>query len=258
MGGSYEADSGRVASACLFLLFEPGRRPDGDAVAQALASSQSGFVSHDPRGGQSQDDAPEAWLELLVDGLTFDMLGLAPLAPLQWPKPRHYFGIAPEAIGGCEAVVIAPGPHLGASVNAMPVIRSMMGLTAAMLAQLDGAVGVIWQASGSVIGQDLFVQMIGSWLQGGVFPALGLTSVYVAENGCLTSDGLAFFTGQEIEIAADLSQDRPQATRLALRLIDTMVGAEKLDCATEILGPDNRPLRLTPMADGRRLRVSSG
>ena len=257
MAGSREAGVGQASNACLFLLFRPGMRPGSDAISQVVAQSGCGIVSHDPRQAFSPEGIDDSWLELLVEGLTFDVLGLSPLEGVHWPGLRHDFGIAPDEIAPCEAIVIAPGPHLSGAANAIPVIRTMMGMASTLLEGTDGAVGVVWQPSASAIGKELFGKMIGQWLEGGPFPALGLTGVTMTEDGGLASDGLAFFTGQEIEIDAALSSAQPQATRLAVRLIDHLVNQDKIEHEEMILGPGKTRLRLSPMAGGRILRVSA-
>ncbi|MXP28944.1 hypothetical protein GRI58_08920 [Porphyrobacter algicida] len=143
MAGSQDTGIGQASSACLFPLFRPGTRPESDAIKQAVDRSGHGFVSHDPRESLSPDDPGEAWLELLVDGVTFDVLGLAPLQSVCWPGLRHHFGIGENDITSCEAIVIGPGPHLSGAASAIPVVRAMMGMAEALLEQIEGAVAVV-------------------------------------------------------------------------------------------------------------------
>jgi hypothetical protein len=91
-----------------------------------------------------------------------------------------------------------------------------------------------------------------------VFPALGLTALAEVGDGGLHSEGLAFFTGQELRIEPELAGDKAAAARLAVRLINELVERGRIDQPERIAGPQGEPLKLAPSENGRFVRVWSG
>jgi hypothetical protein len=139
----------------------------------------------------------------------------------------------------------------------MPVIRAMAGL-AANLCALKGLVAVAWHPARSCIGPRYFTSIIGNWLEGGVFPGLGLVGLTTVADGGIQSEGLAFFTSQELRIEPELTEDRAAAAKIAVRLIDRLVDHGPLTSADDVAGPEGRPLRVEPSTNGRFVRVWSG
>lgn len=240
---------GPAVQPCLFLLFPEGSRPSAGEVRGALARSGTGQVSHDPALSEAIVTASD-WLEVVVDGLTFDLLGLAPGRSLQARAPRHYFGLAARDLAVSEGIGLAPGPHLAGAANAMPVVRTMLRLACTFTRQWEHALGALWLPADSVMQRDLFVSATEAWLAGGAFPALGLTGVSERPDGRLASDGLAFFTGQELVLDVALSADRVAATRLLVRLIDRLIGNPPLLGEIPVRLEDGRELRLVPTGAG--------
>lgn len=213
-------------------------------------------MSHDPGAAGGPDSRENAWLELLVDGLTFDLLGLAPGPALELPAIQHRFELDGDFhVPDFEAIGLFPGPHLSGASRALPVVRAMAELTAHLAAEIENAIAVVWGPSGSVMGGAYFRAVAGQWAEGGAFPALGLTGLEPLANGKLRSDGLSFFIGQEVEIAADLAEDRVAGSRLAIRAIDVLIEHGRLDDQIGTSGIDGAPLVLAPSADGSIVRV---
>jgi hypothetical protein len=212
-------------------------------------------ISHDPGDSEASDLVEAAWLELLVDGLTFDCLGLEPGPALRLAEPRHRFEFTHDIEAGSEAIAIVPGPHLAGAGNSLPVVRTMVRLAAELAYNSSDLLGVFWQPAQSVIGKSYFTSIASQWLSGGAFPALGLSGIVAQADGALRSDGLAFFTGQEIEIEASLASNKVKASQLIVRLVDVLAGSEPLKESQEIMGIDGRPLVLTPSSDGSIVRV---
>lgn len=250
-GGGHD---GPALQPCLFVLFPAGARPSASAIRAALARGATGQISHDPaprEGGVSSD-----WLEVVVDGLTFDLLGLASGPGLRPPAPRHCFGVSAESLAGCEAIGLAPGPHLAGAASAMPVVRTLLRLAASLASQWETALGALWLPAESAMRRDLFVSAIDAWLAGGPFPALGLAAVTQRRGGMLASDGLAFFTGQELVLDPALSTDRLAATRLLVRLIDHLVEEPPLAGERTVRLENGHSLRLAP--SGSDIAVTPG
>jgi hypothetical protein len=242
-----------AAATGVALLFREGTRPDAVAV-RALARTGGFSVSHDPLSADSHDKGGDNWLELLINGLAFDLVGLdgGPSAPSL--GARHRFGIEDAELGEVETIALVPGPHLSGGEAMLPIVRSQLAL-ALQLATLPGLTAVGWAPAHSRMAADYFTSVASAWLEGGAFPALGLTALTPALDGGLHSDGLAFFTGQELRIEPDLAEDKVQATKLAVRLINQLVAQEAVDRRFEFIGLDGAPLLLEPSANGRFVRV---
>jgi hypothetical protein len=153
-------------------------------------------------------------------------------------------------------VTLEPGPHLEGGGNLLPVVRSQMAL-AAELASLTGIQAVGWEPARSLSSPAHFIRSVTRWLEGGVFPGLGLTALAEVEDGGLRSEGLAFFTGQELSIGSELARDKAAAARLVLRLIHELVEAGGIAAPEHITGPEGEALLLEPIDKGQVVQVSS-
>lgn len=246
-------DTGQVTTG-LSLLFARGQRPGvADIAALALRRAPGGapgdfVISHRP-------PLEEGWLELLVGGLAFDLAGLLPARPAPTPARRYVFGLdGPELPDDLEAVELVPGVHLAGGAALLPVVRATAAI-AASLAQLPGLRAVCWHPADTWTETTLFARMIASWLGGGVFPALGLTSLIRDDDGGVRSDGLAFFTGQELWLEPDAEETPAEAAKLAVRLIHRLVEDGAIHSVSELIAPDGACLDVEPSLDGRLLRI---
>ena len=247
----------------LSLLFAAGCRPEAESIRQS-AERQSGFsISFDPTAAGGDGPSPSVgdgapWLELLTSGLTYDLVGLAPGAPADAPPRTHAYGLptdADEAV--VEALTIRPGPHLEGGHSLPPVIRSLATLGAS-LAAMEGVEAIAWHPARCWTGAAYFREAVLRWIDGGVFPSLGLTALALNPDGGMHSEGLALFTGQELRIEPELTSDRAAAAKIGVRLIDYLVEIGRVEQIQRIAGPDGAPLRLEPSANGRFVRVWRG
>ena len=184
-------------------------------------------VSFNPgrEGGEFAESNDDQWLEVLRDGLTFDLLGLAPGPGVNAPEPRHSFGSSTVSDGDAlEAIGIFPGPHLAQGVHTLPVVRTMLSLGAQFANALEGVRQVIWTPAGCVLEAILFERLVTGWLDGGAFPAPGLIGLELSDDNLLKTDGLAFFLQRELVLERQFSTDKVAASRLASRLIHELVG----------------------------------
>ena len=233
-------------------MFAQGKRPDRAAITAFVARQQITRISHDPFA----EDAPPAealwpgqqeWIELLRDGLTFDLSGLAPGPGSAFPVIENRFDLpampTPEAY---EVLTLRPGPHLAAGGKSLPLIRTMLALACDMIRQFDDLAAVSWAPALSGIGRRFFESVTSAWLDGGAFPALGLTAFMETPDGALQSIGLAYWIGQELRIEPPLSADRVTATRLAIRLVNHLVIVGGLSEDDRIVAPDGTRLVLRP------------
>jgi len=243
------------------LLFLPGERPDGEAIA-ALARTHAGFaISFDPGptpSGEAGGAPAGRWIELIANGLTFDLFGLAS-GPAAEPPPRGpMFGLGDDfEIARMETITLRPGPHLAEGAALLPVVRSLASL-AASLAALPGTRAVAWHAARSWCAPGHYRDSVLRWIEGGVFPGLGLAALTAMPDGGMQSQGLALFIGQELRLEPELTQDRAAGAKIGLRLMHWLVEHCRLSGVERLTGEDGLPLRLEPSNNGRFVRVWRG
>ncbi|SHN49373.1 hypothetical protein SAMN02745193_00325 [Erythrobacter sanguineus] len=252
------------------MLFAPGMRPTCDAIRSFVSRQHAVSLSHDPTEDAAlslvvadgehlratEADAAPLWVELLRDGLTFDLHGLAPGAACGTPDIAHRFDLATTPDGDCfESLVIAPGPHLAGGGRSVPVLRAMLALARDLSLHFPDLAAVYWGPSRSAIGRRFFESVITAWLDGGAFPALGLTAFEESDDGALQSVGLAFWIGQELRIEPPLSIDKVAATRLGVRLINQLVIVGGIGESERIIAPDGTRLVMQASRNSRFVRV---
>lgn len=215
-------------------------------------------VSHHPAAGVGEASG-SGWLELLIDGMTFDLTGLAPRKPADLPEVNFRFDCPADfSIERHSAIRLVAGPHLTAGAGSQPVVRAQAALGSALAEALPGAVAFAWGPAQSVAGTEYFRSAVAAWLAGGPFPALGLTAFRSTLDDGIQSVGLAHFTGQEVRLEPALVTDSADAVRLAIRLVNQLVGSGKLARRERITAPDGGTLLLEPSANGRFVRVFPG
>lgn len=193
-------------------------------------------------------------MELLAFGLAFDLSGLEPGAAGIFPDIRHRFGLPDAMDGALEAITLLPGAHLGEGANLLPVVRAMAGIASALLA-LPGARVVVWHPAGVAMGPAYFATAIETWLAGGAFPALGLSALRREADGALLSEGLGFFTGQELRLEPSCGETPGETGKIAIRLIHRLVESEPVLSRQEFVGPQGERLVAEPREGGRVVRV---
>ena len=240
----------------LLLAFAEGAKADAAAVLAALEGSSRIFVSHVP-------DAIEqaGWAELLVDGLTYDISGFGADAETRIARPRNHFGYSnsdywPDSLP--DTLAISLGPHLRNASSHLPILRGIMEIGVALSAALPDVIAVIWRPADLAIEPGHFQADMARWLDGGALPAQLLAPVNVALDGGLQSTGLAHFTGQELRIEPELTENLDYAMRLASRLLGQLLLSPPLGSVEEVIGPDGNALRLEPSRNGKFVRVWRG
>ena len=228
--GHYGEANGRPHG--LVFLFERGNRPDRADVLAKLKDLPRVSVSHDPASGgvdqspSREGETSEDWLELLLDGLTFDLIGLPPGPALPTPSIDYHFNCEAAGLDRTEALGLFPGPHIASGLHSLPVLRTLLRLGAALTDGTRGLRAVCWTPAATAIAPQFFVRTARTWLEGGAFPALGMMGLFVAADGTMRSHGLAFLIGQELALDPVLAADRTAATRLATRVVHELVGYE--------------------------------
>lgn len=224
------------------LLFAPGARPDADSLSALGQAEQAFVVSHRPA-------SPADWIELLRDGLTFDISGLAPGAATPGAPAALRTGLpAGFDPAAYEAILLAPGPHLAGAESLLPVVQVAVS-TILALAALPGLAAIGWLPAANLVSPRWFVDAVRPWLEGGPFPALALTGLKRGTDR-VTSHGLDFFIGQEFEFHAGGERPGEVHARAAVRLVDWLVAHGRLVVPQAVTLPDTAPLWLEPGENG--------
>lgn len=214
----------------------------------------------DPLSAAATSPQPEVeergWAELLREGLTFDLIGLAPGDPAGLPLIEHRFDLerAPSDFQH-EVLALTAGQHIAGGQRSLPVVRGLVALARDLVHLFDDLEAVVWPPSQSAIGRRFFESVVTAWLEGGPFPGLGLTAFQVTMDGALQSTGLNFWIGQELRLERPLADDKVTATRLGVRLVNHFVLSGALRKDDRIQAPDGRNLTLKPSENGKFIRV---
>ena len=201
-------------------------------------------LSIDPAVDGGED---EGWVELLANGLTFDLVGLAPNVAKALPECEHRFAL-PDGFdsAGMEAITLTPGPHLSGGGAMFPVVRCL-ALLAAQLSELDSIQAVAWHTARTFSAPDYFRRGVMNWIEGGVFPGLGLTALTTNPDGAMQTKGLSLFTSQELRLSPEMCADRTEAAKVALRLVNWLVEHGRIEQPFTFTGPAGETLELEPV-----------
>lgn len=258
----------------LHLLFAAGKRPTRAALKEFVASQRSVSIAHDPfedsplqlvgaddDGFQPtaevrSDPCDEIWIEMLLEGLSFDLRGIAPGKFREFPEIEHRFDLekSPGAFR-LEAMLLEPGQHLVGAEATLPVVKGLIALARDLVHHFEDLVAIVWPPSKSAIGRRYFESVSTAWLDGGAFPALGLTAFRETIDGALQSVGLDFWIGQELRIEQPLSVDKVDATRLAVRIMNQLIIVGGLEDSERIVAPDGTRLVMRPSRNKKFIRV---
>ncbi|QZD89844.1 hypothetical protein K3148_13785 [Qipengyuania aurantiaca] len=254
-----------ASTAALFLLFEPKQRPDRGAVIAAMEQIPLASVIHDPRAKGSPDSAASShrefadhdWLEFLLAGLSFDLLGMAPGPYMNLPQDAQAIGFDSgfDPHSG-EALALVPGPHIADDASSLPIVRAWLQLACDLVEKLGRVEAVCWGPARLVTPASMFLAGVRGWLSGGPFPALNLVATESAEDNRVQSRGLDYLIGQEVLLDATLSDDRIAAAKLLARLAHRLTGEGAVQDVRQLALEDGSAFVLTPSQSGTVLEVS--
>lgn len=205
-----------LANPFVYTLWFRGGRPDSaviDALFARLGDDIS--LSHSPANGTA------ASLLVTSGDYAFEILGLAQDSTSGTPEPGVRFDLSEDWRSGTEPVVLAPQSALAEGDEPLAVIRSASRIALALVSAGD-CVGIGWAAAGSVMSAAFFDRVVGEWLSGGPFPALGLTAIVMEADEALVSRGLMPICGQEVCVPTGAELAPAQRARVAIRMIDYM------------------------------------
>lgn len=130
-----------------------------------------------------------------------------------------------------------------------------MAMLASELAQGLGALAVCWLPAASWMDVTYFARIVAGWSGGGAFPALGFCGMQRLGDGSVASEGLAFFTGQELRVESRPGEAPADTVKLAVRLADRLVRDGPIVAPGRLTGPDAEALFAEPSPDGRLVRL---
>jgi hypothetical protein len=209
----------------LSLLFAAGTRPDLAAIEHLFADAAPGGLPG--RLVASVGATNRSATQVLVNGLTFDIAGLAPAKPFPAVTAHHRHGLD-ELTEPLEAITFAPGEHISAGAAMVPVTRALLGFAANLSLALPVR-AVCWHPVRSWIEPGLFARLALNWAAGGPFPAVGLTGLTIGEEGAITSRGLAHFTGQEMHLEPRDGESAVATLRIAAQVLDALVTGGRIE-----------------------------
>lgn len=260
----------RVSVHGVCLLFATGARPDRLAVREFALQHATLAVAFDPAekpplraidtesiaSGGIPEIAEHQWIELVHSGLTFDLRGLVPPPGVDIPEIEYQVDFAHRpSKTSYEAIELVPGSHLSGGERTLPVLKAMFALARDIVHHFEEIEAVAWAPSKSVIGRRFFESTVTAWVEGGAFPALGLTAFRETMDGGLQSVGLDYLIGQELRIEPTLAADKVAATRLGVRLINQLVLVGRVTEGEYVIAPDGQRLRVEPSENGKFVRV---
>ncbi|OYX65085.1 MAG: hypothetical protein B7Y88_10475 [Sphingomonadales bacterium 32-64-17] len=250
---SAENKASRADRSAVSLVFAPGARPDVSAIGALAARNGKFSVSFAPDEISSGENH---WVELLANGLTFDVTGLKPGPARGQPERAHLFGLpeGPE-FAACEAITITPGSHLAGGRTMLPVLRNL-ALLGALFAELPQVFAVAWHPARAWSEPGYFRSAILRWIAGGPFPGLGLTAIAPTSEGGLKSEGLEIFTGQELVLSPDLVRDGAEGAKVAVRLVNWLAESGMLTESTSMMGHSGETLHLVPQQNQQIVKVT--
>lgn len=220
------------------LLFESGSRPGAQALS-AIGSQVGNFtVTHHPQDAAGQ-------VELLRDGLSFDLWGLQPGDAIPAVEAASTVALPKDfATQGLEMVRLSPGAHLAGAEHLLPVVR----VAAAVIRELAGMPGVkavAWLPARLLMSPKWFSESVGVWLAGGPFPVMALTAL-IRSATSFRSEGLAFLIGQEFVLTGRDGVLSEEESRIAVRLTDWLVAHGRVDAPREVVLAGVGPVWIEP------------
>ena len=236
------------------MLFARGDRPDRAALADFVALD---IALHSCEPTATTDTPVSGTLKLVRDGLPIILGGLDDGAPGSFPSIEHRFDLetVPSA-DRYERLQLTVEPGLPTGDNRIEILRALIGLARDLAAHFENCAAIAWPPARSAISRKYFESTASAWIEGGPFPALGLTAFEQASDGAIHSIGLDFWIGRELLIDAALVKERTAAIRFGARLVSQLVVLGGITESERVVAPDGSHLVLHLSSDGKTIHVA--
>ncbi len=153
-----------------------------------------------------------------------------------------------------SGIDISLGEHVAGGERVPAIMQALLGLAQKLGSWLN-AQGLVWHPANLVSGFSYFSEVVSDYLAGGAFPVLTLVNFKVDSLGIVHSNGLSFFSGQELQVA-NSAMDQSETMRRVVRIVhDIAVNGP----VTEVVKLDGiekgEVLELLPLSDGGVLEM---
>ena len=136
----------------------------------------------------------------------------------------------------------------------LPLVKSLLELASKFAASLPVA-AVLWAPANIASGPKFFRNSVDDFVSGGAFPSLALVRFNSAEGNILRTNGLAWFSNQEVEFNTS-DMDENEAIRRLVRIIHDIAENGAMAENIEVAGLDaGERLSLSVSAEEGVVRV---
>lgn len=233
-----------------YSLWFAGRRPGSDRVGECIRRLDDRLLlQHTPANGTSA-----AWI-IVAEGVSFEILGLAPGPGYDAATPEMQFDLADGWQVGAEPVAIVPRHVAHDDTDPLDIVRCASRV-ARVLAQSGDCNAIGWGPASSVMSAPYFERIVGDWLSGGPFPALGLVSLALDAHDALVSRGLAPICGQEIVIPMIEDFAAAQRARVAIRMIDHLSKSGPIEVEGDVEIEGFGTFQISIADDGKKINLT--
>lgn len=233
----------RFDAGAFHLFFVPHTAPgpellrerlDGFDLVTAVELPQAADAAHGPSSSNA--------FELLCDGLTFDLQrSTNPLLA----RTFDWRGDGDD-MAAAEILVLGLGPHLSGGGPMLPVIRSLAAAAARLVQTFGNVLAIGWAPAALKTAPQDFVTDVERWRTGGAFPMRCFIGFGSGDDGQVVSRGLAYFTGQEFSMAAEISADPEASHGVAERIASWLVRYGRLAAPRILADTGERVVHLEP------------
>ena len=153
-----------------------------------------------------------------------------------------------------SGIDIGLGEHVVGGERVPAIMQALLGLAQKLGSALN-AQGLVWHPANIVSGFSYFSEVISDYLAGGAFPVLALVNFKADSDRVISSTGLAYLSGQELEVA-NSAMDQAEMMRRVVRVVHDIAVNGPVTEAVKLDGIESgEVLELLPLIDGELLEM---
>ncbi|WP_417621686.1 hypothetical protein [Parasphingorhabdus sp.] len=160
--------------------------------------------------------------EVVIDGMTFFLSSLAPSEITQRFATERFERLCCSPPSPDDSAIGIGTRDNVSSAKHLPEVNHRLLLLGKWIGESLAATAAAWLPSRKLIGFAYFDEVAGQYLAGGPFPGLFQTSFSEDRNGCYTTTGLRYFSGQEVRLRAPPEYSAADTTERLVRIIDDL------------------------------------